>query len=78
MTRTDHSCGPIGLLLVELLRLREAMTTIATDRLPHRVSAAAAMGFTGPLPVDMYSGVDVIAAGMAGSCPGGSGEPARW
>jgi L-iditol 2-dehydrogenase len=39
-------CGPIGLLLVQLLRRAGASTIVATDRLVHRVAAAAAMGST--------------------------------
>ncbi len=37
-------CGPIGLLLVQALRDAGATVTIATDRLRHRVDAAAALG----------------------------------
>ena len=37
-------CGPIGLLLVGLLRVVGVATVVASDRLPHRVAAAAAMG----------------------------------
>jgi L-iditol 2-dehydrogenase len=39
-------CGPIGLLLVQALRAAGATTVLATDRLPHRVAAAAALGAT--------------------------------
>jgi len=45
-------CGPIGLLLVQLLRLSGATTVVATDRLPHRVAAAAALGATHVLGPD--------------------------
>jgi L-iditol 2-dehydrogenase len=37
-------CGPIGLLLVALLRIAGMSRVVATDRLPHRVAAAARMG----------------------------------
>jgi L-iditol 2-dehydrogenase len=37
-------CGPIGLLLVALLRGTGVATVVAADRLPHRVAAASAMG----------------------------------
>ena len=37
-------CGPIGLLLVQALRAAGASTVLATDRLPHRVAAAAELG----------------------------------
>ena len=39
-------CGPIGLLLVQALRAAGATVALATDRLPHRVAAAAALGAT--------------------------------
>jgi L-iditol 2-dehydrogenase len=37
-------CGPIGLLIVQLARISGAVQIIATDKLPHRVSAARTMG----------------------------------
>lgn len=37
-------CGPIGLLLVQLLRAAGVSRIVATDRLQHRVAAATAMG----------------------------------
>lgn len=39
-------CGPIGLLLVQLLRLVGADVILATDPRAHRLDAAAAMGAT--------------------------------
>jgi L-iditol 2-dehydrogenase len=39
-------CGPIGLLLVQVLRAAGATVVVATDPLPHRLAAAAAMGAT--------------------------------
>jgi L-iditol 2-dehydrogenase len=57
-----YGCGPIGLLLVELLRLRGASAVIATDRLEHRVAAARAMGATAAFLVDADAGPDVSAA----------------
>lgn len=41
-----YGCGPIGLLLVQLLRLGGASVIVATDRLAHRVAAARTMGAT--------------------------------
>lgn len=41
-----YGCGPIRLLLVQLLLLIGARTIVATDLLPHRVAAAKAMGAT--------------------------------
>jgi L-iditol 2-dehydrogenase len=37
-------CGPIGILLVQLVRRAGATTVLATDRLPHRVAAARNLG----------------------------------
>jgi L-iditol 2-dehydrogenase len=37
-------CGPIGLLILQLARLSGAVNILATDRLPHRVDAAKALG----------------------------------
>jgi L-iditol 2-dehydrogenase len=37
-------CGPIGLLLIQLAHAAGATTVLATDRLPHRVAAAADLG----------------------------------
>jgi L-iditol 2-dehydrogenase len=39
-------CGPIGLMIVQLAHLCGATQIVATDRLPHRVEAAKAMGAT--------------------------------
>jgi L-iditol 2-dehydrogenase len=41
-----YGCGPIGLLLVQLLRRSGASVVVATDRLPHRVAAACSIGAT--------------------------------
>jgi L-iditol 2-dehydrogenase len=46
-----YGCGPIGLLLVQLLR-RAGATVVATDLLPHRVAAAGAMGASEAFLVD--------------------------
>jgi L-iditol 2-dehydrogenase len=47
-----YGCGPLGLLIVAVLRAAGASTIVATDKLPHRVAAAAAMGATHALPVE--------------------------
>ena len=39
-----YGCGPLGLVLVQLLRLAGAGQIVATDRLAHRVAAAAELG----------------------------------
>jgi L-iditol 2-dehydrogenase len=37
-------CGPIGLLILQMARLSGASNIIATDKLPHRLEAAKALG----------------------------------
>jgi L-iditol 2-dehydrogenase len=39
-------CGPIGLLILQAARLAGAYPIVATDRLPHRLEAALALGAT--------------------------------
>jgi L-iditol 2-dehydrogenase len=45
-------CGPIGLLMVQMVRNSGAVQIIATDRLPHRVQAAREFGATLALQSD--------------------------
>lgn len=53
-------CGPIGLLLVQLLRSAGADRVIAFDPLPHRRQAAAGLGADAALdPAEVAGGVDV-------------------
>jgi L-iditol 2-dehydrogenase len=44
MTVGVLGCGPIGLLAIQLARLSGAVQVVATDRLPHRLDAARAVG----------------------------------
>ncbi len=44
MTVGVFGCGPIGLLAIQLARLSGAVQVVATDRLPHRLDAARAVG----------------------------------
>ena len=37
-------CGPLGLIIIQLLQLAGATVAVATDRLPHRVDAARDLG----------------------------------
>lgn len=37
-------CGPIGLLILQMAKLSGASNIIATDKLPHRIEAAKALG----------------------------------
>jgi L-iditol 2-dehydrogenase len=64
-----YGCGPLGLLLVQLLRVAGAEPVVATDPLAHRVEAAMRLGATvtrvthraGPdlLPPGLGDGLDV-------------------
>jgi L-iditol 2-dehydrogenase len=58
MSAGVYGCGPIGLLLVQLLRMVGAKPIVATDRLPHRVAAAQAMGATHAVTVGADGGAD--------------------
>jgi L-iditol 2-dehydrogenase len=46
MTVGVFGCGPIGLLILQVARAAGATHLIATDKLPHRVEAAQALGAT--------------------------------
>jgi L-iditol 2-dehydrogenase len=54
-----YGCGPIGLLLIQLLRLRGAAEVVATDVLEHRVQAARDMGAGEAFLVDDDGGRDI-------------------
>jgi L-iditol 2-dehydrogenase len=69
MTAAVCGCGPIGLLVVQLLHLTGATTILATDLLPHRIAAAEVMGATDALRVEAaVGGID-----LAGRIPGAYG-----
>jgi L-iditol 2-dehydrogenase len=56
-------CGPIGLLLVQVLRLAGASTVAAVEPLPHREAAAGGVGATetaGTLEPELRDRVDVV------------------
>jgi L-iditol 2-dehydrogenase len=67
-------CGPIGLLLVQLLRMIGATTIVATDLLPHRVAAAEAMGATHAIE----TGAVTAGPDLAERTPGGYGVDAAF
>ena len=54
--------GPIGLLLVQLARASGATTVVATDRLPHRVEAARALGAVAEVVFDGSERTALLAA----------------
>jgi L-iditol 2-dehydrogenase len=53
MTVGIYGCGPVGLLLVQLVRLSGAARIFATDRLPHRLEAARGYGATDTFLADL-------------------------
>ncbi len=59
-----YGCGPIGLLLVQLLRW-QGTAMIATDLLEHRVAAARVMGAADAVRVDGRAGKDLSPARRA-------------
>lgn len=68
-------CGPLGLLLVQLLQLTGS-TVVAADPLPHRLAAAEELGATSEAaPVDVAFEVagedDALAAAIEAVRPGG-------
>ncbi len=52
MTVGVFGCGPIGLLVLQVARISGAATIVATDKLPHRLEAAAALGAAAVFPAD--------------------------
>ena len=46
-TAAVFGCGPIGLLVIQLLRLAGADPILVSDPLPHRLAAAVALGAVG-------------------------------
>lgn len=61
-----YGCGPIGLLVVQLAKLSGAAEIFATDKLPHRLQAAAQMGATHTFQADNGAEAAAILAATAG------------
>ncbi|PKO11910.1 MAG: alcohol dehydrogenase [Chloroflexi bacterium HGW-Chloroflexi-10] len=59
-------CGPIGLLVVQLARLAGAARIFATDRLPHRLEMARAMGATDVLKAENAGEAELILKATSG------------
>jgi L-iditol 2-dehydrogenase len=55
-------CGPIGLMLTQLLRLRGASQVIAVEKLPHRLEAAGRYGATHSLSAEEGAEAEEILA----------------
>jgi len=66
MTVGVFGCGPIGLLIIQLARLAGAANIVATDKLPHRVDAARALGADRALITDGKPDVSPILAATEG------------
>jgi len=58
-------CGPIGLLIVQLLQLKGVSQIVATEKLPHRIQAAKAFGDIGVFPAN--EALDQILAATNGA-----------
>jgi L-iditol 2-dehydrogenase len=56
MTVGVFGCGPIGLLIIQMVRLMGATNIVATDILPHRVEAAKSLGAHHAVLVEPGSG----------------------
>lgn len=66
-TAAVFGCGPIGLLLVQVLRAAGAAVEAATDPLPHRAAAARELGAGRSEPADVQVDVAYEAAGDDGA-----------
>jgi L-iditol 2-dehydrogenase len=65
MTAGVYGCGPIGLLLVQLLRRAGVDVLAATDPLPHRIVAAEALGATVAVQT-RRAGAEILPSAAAG------------
>ncbi len=66
-TAAVFGCGPIGLLLVQVLQSAGVTVELAADPLPHRAAAARAFGARGSRPADGRVDVAYEAAGDDGA-----------
>ena len=66
MTVGVFGCGPIGLLIIQMAKLSGAANIIATDKLPHRVEAAKALGATNAFLAEDGRELEMIRALTAG------------
>lgn len=66
MTVGVFGCGPIGLLIIQMAKLAGAANIIATDKLPHRVQAAKALGADHAFLVGDNSQLDEVRAATRG------------
>jgi L-iditol 2-dehydrogenase len=66
MTVGVFGCGPIGLLIIQMVRLMGATNIVATDLLTHRVEAAKSLGAHHAVLVGEGSGLEEIRAAAQG------------
>jgi L-iditol 2-dehydrogenase len=66
MTVGVFGCGPIGLLIIQMAKIAGAANIIATDKLPHRVEAAKALGADHAFLAGYNSELDQIRAATKG------------
>jgi L-iditol 2-dehydrogenase len=59
-------CGPIGLLIVQLVRLTNPAQIIVTDKLPHRLDAAKDFGATDGFQAERGQEVEAVVAATGG------------
>jgi len=59
-------CGPIGLLVLQMAKLSGASNIIATDKLPHRLEAAKALGASHAFLAESGRELEMIRAATAG------------
>jgi L-iditol 2-dehydrogenase len=68
-------CGPIGLMIIQLLLLAGVSRVVAADPLPHRARAAAALGAELATPPGTSAGPPASQAGLSQALAGhGAGE----
>jgi L-iditol 2-dehydrogenase len=60
MTVGVYGCGTIGLLTIQVARAAGASRIIATDKLPHRLEAAQALGATDIFQADGHSENEIV------------------
>jgi L-iditol 2-dehydrogenase len=59
-------CGPIGLLIVQLVRLMNPAQIIVTDKLSHRLDAALELGATNGFPAEKGQEIESVLAETGG------------
>jgi L-iditol 2-dehydrogenase len=59
-------CGPIGLLIVQLVRLMNPAQIIVTDKLPHRLDAARELGATNGFLAEKGQEIEAVLAAAGG------------